>query len=329
MRSRWLMPCAGLCAVSMAMAGCGDDTSTEVSAGSGATSGAASTAKKVKIGFVPKSSESAFWLATQAGAKEAAQKDPNIDLVVDAAASESAVEDQIAIVENMLTQGIDALAIAPSAPDQLLPVLQRAVQDGVPVTIVDSDITDLTDKTAFVGTNNKVAGMTGAAFMKKALPDGGKLGIVDGTAGIQALIDRIDGFKAGIQGANITVAQTVRAEGCTRDNGVTAVEDLLTANKDLDAIFLACGEPAVGGLRAVEGAGLKPDDLVYLGFDATKDEITAIDAGEEDGSVAQFPEKMGLESVQAAASAARGGSVQKVIDTGSEVVTKENVAKFK
>ena len=322
--------CTGLCALALIVAGCGDDEEPAAapSGANGASSDEAAT-KKVKIGFIPKSSESAFWLASQEGAKAAAESDPNIELMVDAASSESAVEDQIAIVENMLTQGIDALAIAPSAPDQLLPVLQKAIDDGVPVVVVDSDIPDLTGKTAFVGTNNEVAGTAGGEYFKTALPDGGKIGIVDGTAGIQSLIDRINGFKKGIEGASIDIAQTVRAEGCTRDNGVTAVEDLITANKDLDGIFLACGEPAVGGLRAVEGAGLKPDDLVYVGFDATEDEITAIEAGEEDGSVAQFPANMGEQSVKAAAAAARGGKVEKVIDTGSEVVTKDNVAKFK
>lgn len=316
-----LMFCA---AVMLVVAGCGGDD--EEPAGTPAGQGASD--KKVKVGFIPKSFESAFWQASRTGAEAAAKEDPNIELMVDAAPSESAVEEQIAIVEDMLTQGIEALAIAPSAPDQLLPVLQRVIDEDIPVVIVDSDIPDLTGKTAFVGTNNEVAGGTGAEYFKKALPDGGKIGVVDGTAGIQALIDRINGFKKGIEGANIDIAQTVRAEGCTRDNGVTAVENLLTANKDLDGIFLACGEPAVGGLRAVEGAGLRPDDLVYVGFDATEDEITAIAAGDEDGSVAQFPEKMGSESVKAAVATARGMTVEKVIDTGSEVVTEDNVAEF-
>lgn len=337
--------CAAMCAALMLIAGCGGgdgDTSAADSTEAAEISDApdtaatessaapedAAAADSVTIGFVPKSFESAFWLATQTGAEEAAEADPSIELIVDAASSEAAIEDQIAIVEDLLARGIDALAIAPSAPDQLLPVLEQAVSDGVPVIIVDSDIPAFEGKTAFIGTDNESAGATGAEFFKEEMPDGGRIGVVDGTAGIQALIDRINGFTTGIEGSGIEIVQTVRAEGCTRDNGVSAVEDLLTANQDLDGIFLACGEPAVGGIQAVKGAGLQPDDLVYVGFDATKDELTAIAAGDEDGSVAQFPETMGLEAVQAAAMAARGEDVEPVIDTGSEVVTEENVAEF-
>ncbi len=326
MRKRRLTACAVMAAGAILMAGCGGDGDEGGSAASGDSGGGGD--KKVKVGFVPKSLESAFWNATKDGAEAAAEADPNIELMVDAAASEAAVEEQIAIVENMLSKGVEALAIAPSAPDQLLPVLQQAAADGVPVVLIDSDIPEFTDKPAFVGTNNEAAGETGAEFMKQELPDGGKIGVVDGTAGIQSLIDRATGFKKGIEGSGIEIAQTVRAEGCTRDNGVSAMEDLLTANRDLDGIFTLCGEPAVGGLRAIEGAGLKPDDLVFVGFDATPDELTAIKAGKEDGSVAQFPEKMGEEGAKAAAAAARGEKVEPTIDTGSEVVTKKNVAEF-
>jgi simple sugar transport system substrate-binding protein len=310
----------------MALGGCGSDDDDGATNGGGASTGGGGD--QLTIGFVPKSLENAFWLSAKKGAERAAAADPNIKLLVDAPASEAAVEDQIAVVEDMLAKGVDGLAIAPSGPDQLLPVLQQAVADGVPVVLVDTDIPELADKTSFVGTDNVTAGKVAAEFFKEQLPEGGKVGIVDGTAGVTSLMDRIKGFTEGIQGSGIEVVQTVRAEGCTRDNGVKAVEDLLTANADLDGVFVACGEPAVGGLEAVKSAGLKPDDLLYVGFDATKDELTAIQAGQEDGSVAQFPEKMGEEGVKAAAAAARGEEVEARIDTGSEVVTKENVAKF-
>lgn len=318
--------CALACAGLMVLGGCGSDDDDGGNGGGASTSGGGD---QVTIGFVPKSFESAFWLASREGAEKAAAADPNVELLVDAAASEAAVEEQIAIVEDMLTKGVDALAIAPSAPDQLLPVLQQATADGVPVVLIDTDIPELAEKTAFVGTDNVTAGKVAAEFFKEQMPDGGKIGVVDGSAGITSLTDRIKGFTQGIEGSGMEIVQTVRAEGCTRDNGVKAVEDLLTANADLDGVFAACGEPAVGGLQAVKGAGLKPDDLLYVGFDATEDELTAIEAGDEDGSVAQFPAKMGEEAVKAVAAAARGEEVEKVIDTGSEVVTKENVAEFK
>jgi len=83
MRKRRLTACAVMAAGAILMAGCGGDEGG--SAASGDSGGGGD--KKVKVGFVPKSLESAFWNATKDGAAAAAEADPNIELMVDAAAS--------------------------------------------------------------------------------------------------------------------------------------------------------------------------------------------------------------------------------------------------
>jgi simple sugar transport system substrate-binding protein len=65
-----------------------------------------------------------------------------------------------------------------------------------------------------------------------------------------------------------------------------------------------------------------------VGFDASPDELTAIKAGEESGSVAQFPAKMGSLGIDTAVKAAKGESVSANVDTGTQMVTKDNVAQF-
>jgi simple sugar transport system substrate-binding protein len=94
------------------------------------------------------------------------------------------------------------------------------------------------------------------------------------------------------------------------------------------AIYGACGPPIIGALQAIKAAGKKPGEIVVVGFDAAPDELVAIKAGDEAASIAQFPAKMGSLGIDTAVKAARGETVQANVDTGTQVVTKDNVDQF-
>ena len=68
---------------------------------------------------------------------------------------------------------------------------------------------------------------------------------------------------------------------------------MLTANQNLTAIYSACGPPVLGAIQSIKNAGIKPDAIILVGFDALPDEVAQIKAGNETGSVAQFPAKIG------------------------------------
>ena len=115
---------------------------------------------------------------------------------------------------------------------------------------------------------------------------------------------------------------------CDQDKGVSAAADLLTAHPDVDAISGACGPPVLGAIQSIERAGRKPDSLLLVGFDALPDEVKQIKAGNEDASVAQFPAKMGELGLDTLLKAVNGEDVPPTVDTGTEVVTKENASDF-
>ncbi|ASU82200.1 hypothetical protein CDO52_04835 [Nocardiopsis gilva YIM 90087] len=107
-----------------------------------------------------------------------------------------------------------------------------------------------------------------------------------------------------------------------RPNGIGGV------HPDVDAAYAACGPPILGGIQAMKKRNPFSEDPLLVGFDAMPAESKAILAGDETASVAQFPQKMGTISVETAADAVRGKKVQERIDTGTEIVTKENAEKF-
>ncbi len=96
----------------------------------------------------------------------------------------------------------------------------------------------------------------------------------------------------------------------------------------MKAIYGACGPPIIGALEAIKNAGRTPDSIVVVGFDASPDEVAAIEAGTQDASVAQFPAKMGELGVDTVYKAVKGETVEPQRGYGTAMVTEDNAADF-
>jgi simple sugar transport system substrate-binding protein len=251
------------------------------------------------------------------------EAEPGAEVIYAQGKSGTDDEGEIAAIQSMVTQGVDAIAITPTSP-AVADELQKAVDAGIPVILIDNDIPDWDGKTAVVATDNYAGGQLAGTWLKENLPAGAKLAILQGVLGNPSLDDRVDGMLDTLGDAAEVVATT--PTDCDQTKGLDAGQDILTANPDLTAIYAACGPPLLGALEAVKSAGL--EGLITVGFDASPDEVAAIIAGTETASVAQFPAKMGSLGVQAAFDAAKGKKVDANIDTGTAMVTKENAADF-
>ncbi|HEX7290423.1 MAG TPA: sugar ABC transporter substrate-binding protein [Conexibacter sp.] len=299
------------------IAACGGSGGDESSTGS--TGGGASADKEVTVGVVLKNLSSPFWAQVRRGIEESI---PGVKVELSAATSEVDVAGQIAQIENAVTKGVDALVVAPTVPDQLLPALQRAADQGLPIVLVDTDIPRFADKTAYVGTDNLTAGRLAGDYINEQLRGRGELGMLVSAPGVTSVDDREKGMKgqldAGIKVLNGGVTE------CVRDKGVTSAEDLLTAHPEVNAIFTSCADPMKGALRAIAAAG-KSGDILAVGFDLDAESAQEVRSGQLAALVTQFPVRMGALAVRAAADAARGEDVESVIDSGAELVTKDNV----
>ena len=149
------------------------------------------------------------------------------------------------------------------------------------------------------------------------------MAVLEGVAGAPSLEERVEGFLDGL-GDGFEIVASLPTD-CDQTKGLDAAQDILTANPDVTAIYGACGPPIIGALEAIASAG---KTIKVVGFDAGPDEVSAIVAGDELASVAQFPAKMGEMGVQAALDAVNGDEVEPNIDTGTEMVTADNAADF-
>lgn len=282
-------------------------------------------ADKVKVGFITKFPVDFFFVLENA-AKAYATSHPDVEVITGQGQSATDIEGQIALIESMITQGVQGIAITP-VDAAVAPALDKAVAAGIKVVLVDNDIPSWNGKTAVVATNNFAGGKLAGEYLRTVLKDGDKIGILEGVPGVPALDDRVNGMLEGLGDRKVEVVGK-GATSCTRDLGVSVAEDILTANPDLKAIYSACGPPAVGAIQSIENAKMG-DDFVLVGFDAAPEEVTAIEEGKEDATVAQFPAKMGELGVDTVVKAVRGEKIEANVDTGTALVTKDNVAEFK
>jgi ABC-type sugar transport system substrate-binding protein len=292
----------------------------------GAISGPAQPADDIKIGFITKFPVP-FFATMEDAAKAYAEANPGVQIIFGQGTSAVDIEGQIALIESMVVQGVQGIAVTPVDPT-VAPALDRAIAEGVKVVLMDNNIPDWDGRTALATTDNYAAGKIAGEYLKSVLKDGDTMGILEGVPGVPSLDDRVNGMLEGLQGVNVEIVGR-GATNCTEELGINVAEDLLTANPDLKAIYSACGPPAAGAARAIENAGIANDAIVLVGFDFCCGEAEALAAGTEDATVAQFPAKMAELGVDALVKAIRGEQVESLIDSGAALVTKDNMADFK
>ena len=314
---------ATLALTALALSGC---TGPGESGGTDDTSSGGS--EKPNIAVIWKDGSSPFWLSAKAGSEQGAEElGDKATVTITAGNSESDVASQIAKVENAITAGAEAIAIAPSAPDQLKPVLTKAQDQGIKVLLIDQPIPDFTPAT-YIGTDNKAGGASAFEALAAALPEGGKIGIIGGAPGVIAVEDRIAGFEAAAEGSNFELLEPLATISCDQASGVKDAENLITANPDLAGMFIGCGQPTLGAIQAIKAAGLT-DKLTVIGFDFDEGSVEALETGAAYAFISQFPEKMGSIGVTSAYELLTGGTIEERIDTGVATITKENVDEYR
>jgi ribose transport system substrate-binding protein len=265
-----------------------------------------------------------FWAAVQKGAEEAG-KATGAQVTVLAPSAETDIPAQIAQIEDAITKGYDGIALAPTDPAALAPAVKKALDAGIKVVFIDTK--GQNEGVTFIGTNNEAGAKLAGDYLCKTLKSGDKVAILEGLITTSTHKARVDGAKAGIATCGLNLVAEAPAES-DKAKGQAAMEDILTKNPDLKAVFGSNDNMALGAVEAIKNAKLT-GKIVVVGFDANPDAAAAILAGDMNASVAQAPSNMGKLGVENLIKLIQGESIPPVIDTGTELVTKDNAAKYK
>ena len=284
-----------------------------------------------RIAFISKSYTDPFWLDAIDGAQRAAEE-LGVVLLLHAAKDETHVVEQVQIVENMIQIGVDGIVLAPCDSDALAPAVMKVNQAGIPITVIDTGISE-GDIVTFAATDNVLTGTMAVDRLADRLGGQGKVGVIACPPNILPCREILSGFEEALPkypGLEM-VGSPLGVPFC--DQSFNATTDLLTAHPDLDGLYIF-GGPAVHCAAQAAGAFGKDlgDDLMVLGRGsigkAGLGDLEAVKRGELDAMIAQFPAKMGYSGVDSVVKFRRGIESPPFTDTGVVLVTKENVDEF-
>jgi simple sugar transport system substrate-binding protein len=191
--------------------------------------------------------------------------------------------------------------------------------------LADNALDAYKNTTAVAATDNVKGGLAAGAYLKSVLKSGDSIGLMEGVRGVPALDARIQGVKDALAGTGVKIVMGGAETKCDSAQGATVAEDLLTREPNLTAIYSACDDPAIAAAKVAKDKGKK---VLVVGYDGLPDAAKAIEAGDMNATIAQFPGRMASLAVDAAVKAVQGKRVDTFIDTGTELVTASNAAKF-
>ena len=317
MHRRWILAAILGWATVAGAAGCSRETS----------SGAGRQTKRPVIAVIPKGTTHEYWKGVHAGALKAGEE-LGVDILWQGPVKEDDREEQIKVVDMIRDRAVSGILLAPLDDKALRGPVANAVRAGIPVVAFDSKL-DSTDHLSLVETDNYASGRLAGDHMAKLLGGKGNVIMLRLHEGSASTTEREQGFLDAVHAApGIAVVSSNQYGGATVESGFKASENLLTAFRaaagGVDGIFCPNESTTFGMLRALQNANLA-GRIRFVGFDSSEKLLQALRDGHLDAIVVQDPYNMGYLGVKTLVRAIRGEKVERHIDTGATLVTRDNM----
>ncbi|MCZ4280282.1 sugar ABC transporter substrate-binding protein [Kiloniella laminariae] len=258
---------------------------------------------KPVVGLVMKSLANEFFKNMLEGANAHEAKRGDYVLKAVGMQSEADIETQINAVENFITQGVDAIVIAPADSRALVPPLKRAMEAGIVVINFDVALDEKAKEEngvelAFVGPDNRGGAKLAGDALAQKLGKGGKVVIIEGNPGADNAHQRKMGFEDSIKEGGLVLVESRTAHWETEEANTVAT-NILTANPDIQGIMAANDSMAIGVVKALESAG-RSKDIMVVGFDNIPAVSPMLSDGRLLATVDQFGQEMAANAIDIA-----------------------------
>lgn len=286
-------------------------------------------AGRLTIAMIPKGTTHQFWQSVHAGGEKAAQE-LGIELVWRGPLREDDRESQVTEVENAIARGVAGIALAPLDESALVGPVTSGMKRGVPVVIFDSGLKG-TDYVSFVATDNDAGGRLAGDHMAKLLNGRGKVVLLRYAEGHDSTTRREEGFLAALRGQpGIELVSTNQFGGADVEGAYKKAESLLSTLKtpdgrlNVDGIFCPNESVSFAMLRVLEDNGWA-GKVRFIGFDASDSLKKGLSTGHIDGLIVQDPVRMGYLAIKTLVGHIKGEKVERRIDTGVHLATRDNM----
>ena len=320
-------------AASLTLAGCPASNTASTDSGSTATTPAspgasvgADSGKKLHLAFVTNNS-SDYWTIARKGTEKAAKELPNVTVDFQLP-SEGTAADQKRVVDDLLTKGVDGMAISPVDPANQTDLLNSVASKALLIT-QDSDAPK-SNRTCYIGTDNVAAGKQAGELIKAALPQGGKIMLFVGKKDAQNASERIQGIQEALKGSKVEILDTL-TDDTDRVKAKSNVANTLVQHPDIAGLvgIWSYNGPAI--VNAVTEAK-KVGKVQIICFDEEDETLAGVKSGAIFATVVQQPFEFGYESIKRMAAYLGGdksvfpASKQNIIPT--KAIKKADVEEF-
>lgn len=247
--------------------------------------------------------------------KDSAQKEADklgYDLVVLDSMDNPAKE--LANVQDLTVKGTRLMLINPTDSDAVGNAVLMANKAKIPVVTLDR-VANKGEVVSHVASDNRLGGKMAGDYIAEKVGNDAKVIQLEGIAGTSASRERGEGFKQAVDAHKLNILASQPAD-FDRTKGLNVMQNLLTANPSVQAVFAQNDEMALGALRALQTAGRT--DVLVVGFDGTNDGIKAVNRGVLGATIAQRPDQIGIIGIQTADKILKGEKVDPTIPVGRE-----------
>jgi ribose transport system substrate-binding protein len=297
-----------------------------VAAGSLSCGGSPDSSKPT-IAVIPKGTTHAFWQSIHAGARRAASE-LNVEIVWRGPLREDDRDSQVSEVENAVARGVSGIALAPLDDTALVAPVDNAVKRGVPVVIFDSGLKG-DNYVSFVATDNDAGGRLAGEHLAKVLNGKGRIVLLRYAEGHDSTTRREEGFLAAIRAnPGFEIVSSNQYGGADVEGFYKIAETVLGRFKKpdgslgIDGLFCPNESSAFATLRVLQDNGWA-GKIRFIGFDASNNLVKGLRDGHIEALVVQDPVRMGYLSVKTMVSHLKGEKVERRIDTGVHLVTRD------
>ncbi|MFZ7240249.1 ribose ABC transporter substrate-binding protein RbsB [Avibacterium avium] len=268
---------------------------------------------KETIALAVSTLDNPFFVTLKEGAEKEADKFGYNLVVLD---SQNDPAKELANVEDVTVRGAKVLLINPTDSTAVASAVRMANQKNIPVITLDRGAAQ-GKVVSHIASDNVAGGKMAGDFIAEKLGNNAKVIQLEGIAGTSAARERGEGFKQAVEAHKFDVLASQPAD-FDRTKGLNVMENLLTAQPNVQAVFAQNDEMALGAIRAVQAAN---KSVLIVGFDGTDDGVKAVKSGKLAATIAQQPALIGALGVQTADKVIKGEAVEAQIPVPLKVVS--------
>lgn len=280
--------------------------------------------KRITIVFIPKIQQNDsidFWTTLTSGVEMAAEEF-NVKLIIDAPATEIDYKTQNQLIEAAIEKHPDVLMVSPISSTKSAASIQKVKDAGIPVVFIDSTANGVTCDCT-VATDNFAAGAQMGEFTKTLLDENSKIAIVSHVKNSSTAIDREYGFRSALKNEEDKIIDVVYSDSDFH-KAYVETKELLTEHPDITILAGLNEYSAIGAGNALKDLKLS-DKVSIIGFDNSIAAVSFLEEGVFEGLVIQNSFNMGYLGTEAACKIANGETVKAFINSGSELITRDNM----